>query len=40
VGSNTVIEVAGKKVRGRQYPWGVVEGQFHLNLNCVHNHRA
>lgn len=25
VGSNTVIEVAGKKVRGRQYPWGVVE---------------
>jgi septin family protein len=28
VGSNTVIEVAGKKVRGRQYPWGVVEGEF------------
>lgn len=26
VGSNTVIEIAGKKVRGRQYPWGVVDG--------------
>ncbi|KAG8289933.1 Septin-4 [Homalodisca vitripennis] len=25
VGSNTVIEVGGCKVRGRQYPWGVVE---------------
>lgn len=27
VGSNTVIEIAGKKVRGRQYPWGVVDGE-------------
>ena len=27
VGSNTVIESAeaGKKVRGRKYPWGVVD---------------
>lgn len=25
VGSNTLIEVCGKKVRGRLYPWGVVE---------------
>jgi septin 2 len=25
VGSNTVIEVRGRKVRGRMYPWGVVE---------------
>lgn len=32
VGSNTVIEVAGKKVRGRQYPWGVVEGEFLTTL--------
>jgi len=24
-GANTLIEVKGKKVRGRQYPWGVVE---------------
>lgn len=27
VGSNVVIEVNGKKVRGRQYPWGVAEGR-------------
>lgn len=26
VGSNTVFEVGGKKFRGRQYPWGVVDG--------------
>ncbi|CAM1292689.1 SEPT7 (predicted), partial [Pycnogonum litorale] len=25
VGSNTIIESNGKKVRGRKYPWGVVE---------------
>lgn len=25
VGCNTIIEVKGKKVRGRMYPWGVVE---------------
>lgn len=25
IGANTVIEVKGKKVRGRMYPWGVVE---------------
>jgi septin 7 len=27
VGSNTVIEVDGKSVRGRQYPWGLVNGR-------------
>ncbi|XP_029992089.1 septin-7-like isoform X1 [Sphaeramia orbicularis] len=33
VGSNVVIEVNGKKVRGRQYPWGVAEeGIFELPL--------
>lgn len=26
VGSNVVVEVNGRKVRGRQYPWGVAEG--------------
>lgn len=26
VGSNATVEVQGKKVRGRRYPWGVVEG--------------
>lgn len=25
VGANTMVEVGGKKIRGRQYPWGVVE---------------
>lgn len=25
VGSTQLIEVKGKKVRGRLYPWGVVE---------------
>ena len=27
VGSNILLEVNGKQVRGRQYPWGVVEGK-------------
>lgn len=26
VGSNTVVEIDGKKLRGRKYPWGVAEG--------------
>lgn len=26
VGSNTIMEVNNKKVRVRQYPWGVAEG--------------
>lgn len=25
IGSNTMLEVQGRKVRGRLYPWGVVE---------------
>ena len=25
VGANAMVEVHGKKMRGRQYPWGVVE---------------
>uniref|UniRef100_A0A8C4PYH2 Septin-7 n=1 Tax=Eptatretus burgeri TaxID=7764 RepID=A0A8C4PYH2_EPTBU len=27
VGSNMVVEVNGRKVRGRLYPWGIVEGE-------------
>ena len=27
IGSNTIVEVSGKKVRGRLYPWGIVEGK-------------
>lgn len=26
VGSNQIFDVGGKKFRGRQYPWGVVDG--------------
>ncbi|BFZ13018.1 hypothetical protein BsWGS_16059 [Bradybaena similaris] len=32
VGSNRIIEVGGKRVRGRQYPWGIVEVE-----NLEHN---
>lgn len=28
IGSNTVVEARGQRVRGRLYPWGVVEGTF------------
>jgi len=34
VGSNAVIEVGGKKIRGRKYPWGIVEGN-HAPLRNV-----
>ncbi|XP_074036094.1 septin-2 isoform X2 [Leptinotarsa decemlineata] len=35
VGSNTTLEIAGKKIRGRQYPWGVVdvENPKHSDFN-------
>lgn len=26
IGSNVLLEINGKQVRGRQYPWGIVEG--------------
>lgn len=26
IGSNTVVEAKGRRVRGRLYPWGIVEG--------------
>lgn len=28
VGANTIIEVDGKKIRGRKYPWGIAEGML------------
>ncbi|KAB5532894.1 hypothetical protein PHYPO_G00125350 [Pangasianodon hypophthalmus] len=39
VGSNTIIEVNGKKVRGRQYPWGVaeVENGDHCDFTILRN---
>ncbi len=27
VGSNMILECNGKRVRGRQYPWGIAEGK-------------
>ena len=27
VGANAIIEIDGKKIRGRRYPWGVAEGE-------------
>lgn len=32
VGANTVVEIDGRKVRGRRYPWGTAEGENHLHL--------
>lgn len=26
IGSNAIVELKGRKVRVRQYPWGVAEG--------------
>uniref|UniRef100_UPI00398F0A27 septin-7-like n=1 Tax=Pristiophorus japonicus TaxID=55135 RepID=UPI00398F0A27 len=39
VGSNLVFEVSGKKVRGRQYPWGVaeVENGEHCDFSILRN---
>uniref|UniRef100_A0A4W6D290 Septin-7 n=1 Tax=Lates calcarifer TaxID=8187 RepID=A0A4W6D290_LATCA len=39
VGSNTIIEVNGKHVRGRQYPWGVaeVENGEHCDFTILRN---
>uniref|UniRef100_A0A8C2IJJ4 Septin n=1 Tax=Cyprinus carpio TaxID=7962 RepID=A0A8C2IJJ4_CYPCA len=39
VGSNTIIEVNSKKVRGRQYPWGVaeVENGDHCDFTLLRN---
>lgn len=39
IGSNTVVEAKGKRVRGRLYPWGIVEGRVaplrSWTLSCV-----
>ncbi|KAJ8925146.1 hypothetical protein NQ315_001331 [Exocentrus adspersus] len=39
VGSNTVIEADGKKIRGRKYPWGVaeVENLEHCDFIALRN---
>jgi len=38
VGANCTIEVGGRRVRGRVYPWGVVEGMpsaVYLGTECL-----
>lgn len=30
VGANTVVEIDGRKVRGRRYPWGTAEGKISI----------
>lgn len=32
VGANTIIEVDGRKVRGRKYPWGIAEGNIDSHI--------
>ena len=35
VGSNTVLEVNGKRVRARVYPWGVAEGNLVMHFTEI-----
>lgn len=35
VGANSVIEIDGRRVRGRKYPWGVAEGKDGLRKKVV-----
>ena len=40
VGSNTLLDINGKKLRGRMYPWGIAEGihfciYFYIKF-CIH----
>ncbi|MGH0165769.1 UNVERIFIED_CONTAM: hypothetical protein FKN15_066483 [Acipenser sinensis] len=42
IGSNTVVEAKGKRVRGRLYPWGIVEGTLdlqHFQPHCMCMHQ-
>lgn len=34
IGSNTVVEAKGRRVRGRLYPWGIVEGNITRTRPC------
>lgn len=36
IGSNTIVEVKGQRVRGRLYPWGIVEGQYRSAPEYLH----
>ena len=37
VSSNTVVEAGGKKIRGRMYPWGIVEGKHCITTFLLFN---
>ncbi|XP_043087511.1 septin-5-like, partial [Puntigrus tetrazona] len=39
IGSNTIVEVKGQRVRGRLYPWGIVEveNQSHCDFVKLRN---
>lgn len=37
IGSNTVVEAKGRRVRGRLYPWGIVEGNAETCPWCPTN---
>lgn len=34
IGSNMVVEAKGRRIRGRLYPWGIVEGNAELCPQC------
>lgn len=38
VGSSTIVDLQGRKVRGRVYPWGIVEGQLLSSFTCKSKH--
>jgi Septin len=35
IGSNTIFEVGGKKIRGRQYPWGIVDVENTMHSDFI-----
>jgi septin family protein len=39
VGSTEVHEVDGKKVRGRKYPWGLVEGVSKMQIHLMYDNK-
>lgn len=39
VGANAIIEIDGRKVRGRKYPWGIAEGKM-TRMICLRSFRS
>jgi septin 7 len=40
VGANSVIELEGRRVRGRKYPWGVAEGNLLYIPTYIHTSQS